>query len=126
MHRDDSGTSRSVRNWALDWLGPREIMAGISPTGMAGRIEVPVFLAAGGRDRLAPIGHAERMEKALQAAGVPVETLHYSNEGHGFYVEAHRRAYYTRRLAFLSRHLGGATAAAPAQADASPGSAPRR
>ncbi len=66
------------------------------------------------------------MEKALKAAGVPVETLYYPNEGHGFYVEAHRREYYTRLLAFLSRHLGGATAAGSAQADASSDSAPRR
>jgi dipeptidyl aminopeptidase/acylaminoacyl peptidase len=39
-----------------------------------------------------------------------VETLYYPNEGHGFYTEPHRREYYTRLLAFLSRHLGGATA----------------
>ncbi len=57
MHKDDSGDSRSSRNWALDWLGPRENMAAISPTGMASRIKVPVFLAAGGKDRRAPIEH---------------------------------------------------------------------
>jgi dipeptidyl aminopeptidase/acylaminoacyl peptidase len=126
MHKDDSGESRSGRNWALDWLGPREAMAEISPTGMAGRIKVPVFLAAGGKDRRAPIEHTERMEQALKAAGVPVKALYYPNEGHGFYVEAHRREYYTRLLAFLSRHLGGATAAVSTQVEASSESAPRR
>jgi dipeptidyl aminopeptidase/acylaminoacyl peptidase len=125
MHKDDSGDSRSSRNWALDWLGPRENMAEISPTGMAARIKVPVFMAAGGKDQRTPIEHTERMEKALKAAGVPVETLYYPNEGHGFYVEAHRREFYTRLLAFLSRHLGGATAGST-QADASSDSAPRR
>jgi dipeptidyl aminopeptidase/acylaminoacyl peptidase len=50
------------------------------------------------------------MEKALKQAGVPVETLYYKTEGHGFYTEEHRREYYTRLLAFLSRHLGGKTA----------------
>jgi len=50
------------------------------------------------------------MEKALKAAGVPVETLYVRTEGHGFYSEANQRAYYTRLLEFLSRHLGGAKA----------------
>lgn len=51
------------------------------------------------------------MERALRSAGVPVETLYYDTEGHGFYVEAHQREYYSRLLAFLSRNLGGAVAA---------------
>ena len=50
------------------------------------------------------------MEKALKAAGTPVETLYFPTEGQGFYTEPHRREYYTRLLAFLPRHLGGATA----------------
>jgi dipeptidyl aminopeptidase/acylaminoacyl peptidase len=50
------------------------------------------------------------MEKALRNAGVPVETLYYKTEGHGFYLEEHRREYYTRLLAFLGRHLGGSVA----------------
>lgn len=51
------------------------------------------------------------MEKALRKAGVPVETLYFPNEGHGFYTEQHRREYYARLLDFLSKHLGGAPAA---------------
>lgn len=42
---------------------------------------------------------------------MPVETLYYPTEGHGFYVEANRLEYYTRLLAFLARNLGGAPAA---------------
>ena len=41
---------------------------------------------------------------------MPVETLYVRTEGHGFYSEANQRAYYTRLLEFLSRHLGGAKA----------------
>ena len=62
------------------------------------------------KDEIAPQAHSERMEKALKAAGVPVETLYVRTEGHGFYSEANRRTYYTRLLDFLSRHLGGAKA----------------
>lgn len=109
-HKALAGDSRSGQTWADDWMGKREDMAAISPIGFANRIKVPVFLAAGGKDRVVPVEHTEAMEKALKAAGVPVETLYFPHEGHGFYSEEHRREFYTKLLAFLSRHLGGATA----------------
>lgn len=110
MHRDTSARSRSGRTWAAEWLGDRSTLGARSPSRLADRIKVPVFLAAGGKDERAPIEHSERMEKALKRAGVPVETLYYPNEGHGFYTQAHRREYYARLLGFLGRHIGGATA----------------
>jgi dipeptidyl aminopeptidase/acylaminoacyl peptidase len=110
MHRDTSSGSRSGRTWALEWMGDRDALGARSPVNLADRIKVPVFLAAGGKDERAPIEHSERMEKALRNAGVPVETLYFPNEGHGFYTREHRREYYTRLLEFLGRHLGGATA----------------
>lgn len=110
MHRDTSARSRSGRTWAAEWLGDRSTLGARSPSRLADRIKVPVFLAAGGKDERAPIEHSERMEKALKRAAVPVETLYYPNEGHGFYTQAHRREYYARLLGFLGRHIGGATA----------------
>jgi dipeptidyl aminopeptidase/acylaminoacyl peptidase len=110
VHRDQSRNSGSGRTWAGDWLGAPQTLAARSPTALADRIKVPVFLAAGGMDERAPMIHSERMEKALKQNGVPVESLYFANEGHGFYTEPHRREYYTRLLDFLSRHLGGATA----------------
>lgn len=110
MHRDTSARSRSGRTWAAEWLGDRSTLGARSPSRLADRIKVPVFLAAGGKDERAPIEHSERMEKALKRVGVPVETLYYPNEGHGFYTQAHRREYYARLLGFLGRHIGGATA----------------
>jgi dipeptidyl aminopeptidase/acylaminoacyl peptidase len=53
------------------------------------------------------------MEKALQKAGVPVETLYFDTEGHGFYLPEHKREFYTKLLAFLSRNIGGDTASPP-------------
>ncbi|MEL1263719.1 S9 family peptidase [Pseudoxanthomonas putridarboris] len=100
----------SSRTYVRDWIGERNEISAVSPTNMADRINVPVFLAAGGEDERAPIAHSELMERRLKAAGVPVETLYYKTEGHGFYKEEHEREYYTRLLAFLNRHLGGATA----------------
>lgn len=111
MHtHGDIQRSASGETYVNEWIGSRETLASVSPNRLADRIKVPVFLAAGGEDERTPIEHSEMMERALKKAGVPVETLYYPNEGHGFYKEEHRREYYTRLLAFLSRHLGGATA----------------
>lgn len=110
MHRDDANYGGGYTTWTNEWIGARGGLDAVSPTTLARRIKVPVFLAAGGEDKRAPIEHSERMEKALKQAGVPVETLYYPHEGHGFYTEEHRREFYVRLLAFLSRHLGGATA----------------
>ncbi|UOF16376.1 S9 family peptidase [Lysobacter capsici] len=107
----------SGESYLRSWLGPPETLDKVSPTRLADRIKVPVFLAAGGEDQRAPQAHSEKMEKALRQAGVPVETLYYKTEGHGFYEEAHKREFYSRLLAFLSRSLGGKTAA-PAKVEA--------
>lgn len=103
--RGDVQQWQSGTNFLEDTLG-REDLEAISPTRLADRIKVPVFLAAGGEDQRAPIEHSEKMEKALRAAGVPVETLYYDTEGHGFYTEEHNREFYTRLLAFLDKHIG--------------------
>lgn len=110
MHKDDASHSRSWRTWTSEWLGDRAALAEVSPVNQAGRIKAPVFLAAGGQDERAPVEHTRKMEKALKGAGVPVESLYFKSEGHGFFTEPHRREYYTRLLAFLSVHLGGARA----------------
>jgi dipeptidyl aminopeptidase/acylaminoacyl peptidase len=109
----------SGETYLREWIGEPAALGAVSPNRIADRIKVPVFLAAGGEDERAPIEHSKLMEKALRSAGVPVETLYYPTEGHGFYVEAHKREYYTRLLAFLSRYLGGAVATPSAGAAAS-------
>lgn len=99
-----------------EWLGDPAKLGAVSPVNLATQIKVPVFLAAGGEDKRAPIQHTERMEAALKRAGTPVESLYYKTEGHGFYTLAHRTEYYDKLLAFLSRSLGGKTAQASAPA----------
>lgn len=104
--KGDTQTLESGLSYLHDWVGEPAQLGAISPVNQAGLIKVPVFLAAGGQDERAPIQHSERMEKALREAGVPVETLYYRTEGHGFYVDAHRQAFYTQLLSFLDKHLG--------------------
>ncbi|QSX78866.1 alpha/beta hydrolase family protein [Agrilutibacter solisilvae] len=112
MHRQDSRDSRYLRLFMEDWVGERSSLDARSPVLLADRIKVPVLLAAGGEDRVAPIAHSQKMELALHKAGVPVETLYFDTEGHGFYAQEHQREFYVRLLDFLGRHLGGARAAA--------------
>jgi dipeptidyl aminopeptidase/acylaminoacyl peptidase len=106
--------TRAGETWLREWMGAPETLAEVSPVNLANRIKVPVFLAAGGEDENAPIAHTRKMAAALKSAGVPVETLYYDSEGHGFYTREHRRAYYTQLLAFLARSLGGQPAKAAA------------
>ena len=110
MHAEEASAAGWARNWANDWMGVRGALAQRSPVNLADRIKVPVFLAAGGADRIAPISHTRKMQRALEKAGVPVQTLYIDSEGHGFRKEEHRRRYYAHLLGFLAEHLGGATA----------------
>jgi len=108
MHRrGDIQTRRSGRTYLDEALGNQDL-ASVSPVNLAARIKAPVFLAAGGEDQRAPVDHTEAMEKALKKAGVPVQTLIYPDEGHGFFVEEHRREFYQRLLAFFDEHIGAA------------------
>ncbi len=114
MHtRGDTQEMKWGRTYLREWIGEANELAAVSPTNMADRIKVPVFLAAGGEDERAPVQHTELMERRLKTAGVPVEAIYYRTEGHGFYKEENRRDYYTRLLAFFGRHLGDSTAIQP-------------
>lgn len=106
--RGDIRQQRSGRNYLEEALG-KEDLESISPTRLADRIKVPVFLAAGGKDERAPPDHTRAMEKALQDAKVPVQTLIFPTEGHGFYVDANRQEFYEKLLAFFDEHIGART-----------------
>ena len=105
--RDDQGGSRFLAQYSSSWIGEPGTLSQVSPVRLAGQVKVPVFLAAGGEDERVDFKHSELMQEALEAAGVPVETLYFANEGHGFYKQENRLAYYRQLLGFLSRHLGG-------------------
>lgn len=108
MHTSgDTQESGSGENFIDEWIGPKDEVAKVSPNRLASRIKVPVFLAAGGEDKRAPIEHTEMMEKALRSAGVPVEAVYYRTEGHGFYKVENERDYYSKLLTFFQKHLGG-------------------
>lgn len=110
LSADESRESKRADKWTSDWMGRGPDLASVSPNRIADRIKVPVFLAAGGEDETAPIDHTQKMEVALKKAGVPVETLYYRTEGHGFYTVEHQQEFYTKLLKFLDRNIGTPTA----------------
>ena len=114
--KGDTRELESGRNYMHDWIGEPSELGKVSPVNQAASIKVPVFLAAGGEDERAPIEHSERMEKALRAAGVPVETMFIRTEGHGFYTTEHQTAFSQKLLAFLSTNIGGGAPHATAPA----------
>lgn len=110
LSAQESRESRRSKKFTSEWIGKGADLEQLSPNRIAGRIKVPVFLAAGGEDEIAPIDHSKKMEVALKKAGVPVETLYFRTEGHGFYTVEHQREFYTKLLKFLDRNIGTAMA----------------
>ncbi|WP_313255016.1 prolyl oligopeptidase family serine peptidase [Stenotrophomonas sp.] len=77
-----------------------------SPTGVAARITVPVFLAHGERDERTPIAQANAMRSALTAAGRPPQWMAVAGEGHGFYNDNNSIAFYRALETFLQENIG--------------------
>lgn len=77
-----------------------------SPVTLAGQITVPVLLVHGGKDKQAPIEHAEAMRAALIKVNRAPEWLVAPNEGHGFYDTRNRTMFYEKLEAFLDKHIG--------------------
>ena len=90
-------------------LGSTEKRRARSPVHQAERIQAAVMLLHGSLDRRAPLEHAERMRDALQSAGKTVEWHTAQNQGHGVAGRAQRRQTYETILAFLAKHIGGAS-----------------
>jgi dipeptidyl aminopeptidase/acylaminoacyl peptidase len=76
-----------------------------SPVYNADKIEVPILLAHGGKDRRAPPFHARDMRKALRDNDKDVEWLYERGEAHGFYNTEININFYNQILAFLNKHL---------------------
>ena len=110
--RGDISQSSYGRDFLSDALGKDQLDAS-SPTKLASRIKVPVFLAAGGADVRAPQSHSEAMARALRAAGKPVDEMYFATEGHGFVKKENQFAYYTKLFKFFEANLGGRAPVAP-------------
>jgi len=106
----DYSQSDFIRYTAKEMIGDPDKDAAqfkaTSPLANAAKIKAPVLMAYGAQDYRVPIAHGERMRDALKAQGTPVEWIVYSEEGHGFQLEANRFDFYGRVARFLGDNLG--------------------
>jgi dipeptidyl aminopeptidase/acylaminoacyl peptidase len=78
-----------------------------SPLYRAERIEAPLLLLHGRKDRRVVPLMTEKMVEALEIEGKYHEVHWYADEGHGWERRENRRDSYSRILAWLKRHLAG-------------------
>ena len=119
LQKEERDNFRS-REYFATALGKVDLAA-VSPARRAAEIRVPVLLGAGGRDRIAPPSHTQRMAEALEAAGVPVDHVVYEAEGHGYYKAANRLDWARRVLDLLDRTIGPGRGGDPAVGGAGQG-----
>ena len=76
-----------------------------SPVYRAERIEAPLLILHGRKDkRVVPL-MTEKMVEALEIEGKHHEVVWYDEEGHGWQKRETRRDAFTKILAFLKRHV---------------------
>jgi len=78
-----------------------------SPLNHVGRIVRPLLIGQGANDVRVKPAESEQIVAAMQARGIPVTYVFYSDEGHGFRRPENRRAFMAVAEMFLARHLGG-------------------
>ena len=121
---DDDTAKEIVRFRVGDIATMKSQFDEVSPTKHADRIRVPVLIAHGELDRRVPIGHARRLDAALEGAHKSVQTHWYAREGHGFHFIDDREHFTMLAVSFLDRNIGPASPMAdrwvPVQATSAP------
>jgi dipeptidyl aminopeptidase/acylaminoacyl peptidase len=81
-----------------------------SPIHKVDRITKPMLIFHGANDVRCKIAESDTIVAAMQAKGIPVTYVVYSDEGHGFHKPPNRLSYIAIAIAeaFFARHLGGA------------------
>lgn len=104
---NEAKQSKATASTIVRYIGTDKAeLARFSPARQAEKIVAPVLLIHGGKDKIAPLEHAEAMRAALIKAGHPPEWLYAANEGHGFYDTANRAKVYEALAAFLDKQIG--------------------
>lgn len=99
--------SKGSRNYWLKTMGDdMPTLDKQSPASLASQIKLPVLLVHGGNDKVTELKQATMMRDALIAAGNTPEFILEKDEGHGFYDEQRRKAFYEKLETFLAKHIG--------------------
>jgi dipeptidyl aminopeptidase/acylaminoacyl peptidase len=99
--------SKSTTNFFIRTMGNNEAELALqSPSKLAEKIKVPVWLVHGGKDEVAPVEHVKRMRAALIKVGRPPEWTLEEDEGHGFFDAQRRKELFENLEKFLGKHIG--------------------
>jgi dipeptidyl aminopeptidase/acylaminoacyl peptidase len=105
-----SDFSQAARKYSMpvligDLTKDAELLAKASPLMRVAEIKIPLLLAHGRADRRVPIEHAQQFTAAAWRAGVSVQRIDYSDEGHGFVKPANQADYFGQLEIFLEKSL---------------------
>ncbi len=96
---------RALREAEYGPLEDREFLRSISPIHKADRIKTPLLVIHGENDPRVPVSEARQIIRAIQAHGGEVDSLIFSDEGHGAGKRDNTVEEYTKQIAFFGRHL---------------------
>jgi|HigsolmetaAR201D_1030396.scaffolds.fasta_scaffold02310_7 Dipeptidyl aminopeptidases/acylaminoacyl-peptidases len=97
--------TRYYRDWRSTVQGEKSFdLATVSPLKAADRIQIPLLIAHGARDKTVPVSQSRKMHEALTKANKPHEFVVYKDEGHGFENPDNFVDYLKRVEAFLNEH----------------------
>ena len=96
--------------WGSEYLDEaignnEDLLAQFSPVNHIEKLNIPVFIAHGKKDKRVPFEHAERLRDALDEHNKDYEWFVKKSESHGFFNEDNRAEYYTKVSKFLAEHL---------------------
>jgi dipeptidyl aminopeptidase/acylaminoacyl peptidase len=84
-----------------------EYFRSISPLTNASKIQTPLLVVHGKNDPRVKVGEAEQIVKAVRQNGVPVWSIRFDGEGHGFGQRRHGLYLQHAQILFLKRYLLG-------------------
>mgnify|MGYP000851872409 CR=1 FL=1 len=102
------GRNAAIRYWraflGAERPGWASELAAVSPMKLAARADAPVLLIHGRDDTVVLLEQSRRMERALKAAGKPVELVVLDGEDHWLSGEATRTAMLKASVGFVLKH----------------------
>ena len=98
-----AGPAESLRK--MLGKAPRSLLDSTSPARIAGKAAIPVLLIHGDKDTVVPIEQSERMVRAMNLAGKPVEMVTLIDENHYLTHSTTRTQMLEALAAFLAKNL---------------------
>jgi dipeptidyl aminopeptidase/acylaminoacyl peptidase len=96
---------RSLREAEYGPLSDKEFLESISPIHKDSIIKTPLLVMHGENDPRVPIGEARQIINAINESGGIVDSLIFSDEGHGINKLSNRLVLYRRMVEFFDKYL---------------------